>query len=120
MPWTCRIVAPRDIACEIGEMYFSESHNENFTTEFRRTLSPEYKRDWFGKRAPLFVETPAGTWCVDAVSTDGHGNNNNHGWTVTGEAPTITAHPSINIPGVYHGWLTDGILSDDIEGRTYP
>ena len=43
-----------------------------------------------------------------------------HGWSVTGEPPRITAHPSINAVGDYHGWLVDGVLSDDVEGRTYP
>jgi hypothetical protein len=54
--------------------------------------------------------------CVDYKYT---GKEN--GWVVTGEAPNITTMPSINSfanPG-YHGWLKDGILSDDLEGRKY-
>ena len=42
------------------------------------------------------------------------------GWTITGEPPHLTAHPSINVIGAYHGWLKDGVLSDDCEGRHYP
>jgi hypothetical protein len=55
-------------------------------------------------------------------------------WTITGTAPEITLHPSINNYHVsddpelrarfhkhgYHGWLQNGILTDDLEGRTYP
>lgn len=46
------------------------------------------------------------------------------GWDVTGELPNITARPSINsyptkIHEGYHGWLTNGVLSDDLEGRMY-
>lgn len=119
MPWTCRLVASRD-SFNIGDMYFSESCDSTHTGELQRLLSPEYRRDWMGKRAPLFVVTPAGPWCVDAQSTDGSGQYTGHGWTVTGEVPNITATPSINMPGRYHGWLTNGILSDDLEGRTYP
>jgi hypothetical protein len=100
-------------------MYFSESYTQDHTSEFLRVLSPEYKRDWYGKRLPLFVMTPAGPWCIDAVSTDGHGNNNDHGWTITGEAPNVTASPSINFQGGYHGWLQNGVLSDDVEGRRF-
>ena len=120
MPWTCRMAPDRDNAFGIGDMYFSVQFDAYHTAEFDRVLSPEYRRDWYGKRPPLFVITPDGPWCVDAVSTDGGGKNTNHGWTVTGKPPLITATPSINMVGKYHGWLTDGILSDDLEGRTYP
>ncbi len=47
------------------------------------------------------------------------------GWTITGEFPNITAHPSINshahssVQG-WHGYITNGVMSDDLEGRTYP
>lgn len=120
MPWQCKIVNIRDAAEEIGEMYFSEHYDETRTKEFDRLLSPEYRRDWYGKRPPLFVVTPAGPWCVDAQSTDGHGNYTGHGWTVTGTPPNLTASPSINMVGIYHGWLKNGVLTDDLEGRTYP
>jgi len=120
MPWQCRMAPDRDNAFEIGDMYFSENYDEFHTAEFQRELSPQYRRDWYGKRPPLFVVTPAGPWCVDAVSTDGNGNNTGHGWTITGIPPNITATPSINFPGNYHGYLTNGFLSDDLEGRTYP
>ncbi len=41
------------------------------------------------------------------------------GWTVTGEAPLITVQPSINCKGLYHGFLTNGVLSDDVDGRSF-
>lgn len=40
-------------------------------------------------------------------------------WTRTGDPPAVTATPSINHQGVYHGWLRDGELSDDLDGRQY-
>ena len=37
-------------------------------------------------------------------------------WTWSGIAPKLTVRPSIRTPR-YHGWLTDGVLSDDIDRR---
>jgi hypothetical protein len=51
-------------------------------------------------------------WLIDGPSANGPG------WTRTGTPPLITARPSILSPR-YHGWLTDGVLSADLEGRTY-
>jgi hypothetical protein len=31
-------------------------------------------------------------------------------WEVTGQPPKITVRPSINVIGVWHGWITDGEL----------
>jgi hypothetical protein len=74
-------------------------------------VSEEYKRDHVGKRAPVIVMLPAGShWCVDSAATN---RPDNGGWTVTGDAPTLTAHPSINATG-YHGWLQNGVLSDPV------
>jgi hypothetical protein len=38
-------------------------------------------------------------------------------WTRTGEPPNVTANPSINWVGFYHGWLKNGVLTDDCEAR---
>lgn len=40
-------------------------------------------------------------------------------WTWTGKPPNVTATPSINSVGRYHGWLRDGVLSDDVDGRKF-
>ena len=53
-----------------------------------------------------------GEWTIDGPSSNGQG------WTRTGEPPRFTVNPSILSPG-YHGWLRDGVLSDDTDGRTY-
>lgn len=67
----------------------------------------------------LIMRLPGnGEWTIDGPSRNGGG------WTRTGDPPKITARPSIlshpsgNVKG-YHGFLTDGVLSDDIEGRQY-
>lgn len=40
-------------------------------------------------------------------------------WTVTGELPKITVHPSIHQIGSYHGFVRDGIVTPDCEGRVF-
>ena len=77
-------------------------------------LSVHYWRDWYTKRVPLTVQCPGRVagWCVDQKS------NNGDGWGVTGTAPLLTASPSIRMAD-YHGFLRDGVLTDDLEGRTY-
>lgn len=61
----------------------------------------------------LMVRVPGEhEWYVDGPASNGPG------WTRTGTVPNITARPSIGSPN-YHGWLTDGVLSDDLEGRKY-
>lgn len=40
-------------------------------------------------------------------------------WTRTGTPPTITASPSILTPR-YHGFLQGGVLTDDLDRRSYP
>lgn len=59
-------------------------------------------------------------WNIYGKMSDG-----SKGWDITGDIPKITARPSIlshanGVHGEYHGWLTDGVLSNDLEGRTYP
>lgn len=61
----------------------------------------------------LMVRLPDGTdWTIDGPSRSGGR------WTRTGDPPLITVRPSI-LSTKYHGWLTDGVLSDDLEGRQY-
>ena len=42
-----------------------------------------------------------------------------HHWKVTGTIPLVTATPSINCVNVYHGYVTDGVVTDDVEGRKF-
>ena len=45
------------------------------------------------------------------------------GWTRTGDPkanpPTVSATPSILVGGTYHGYLTNGVLTDDLDGNTF-
>ncbi len=88
-------------------------------------LSQSYNKNWLGKRPPVTLMLPGGReWCIDQKSDNGPG------WVVTGEEGLWTATPSISVPGFahegktvclpYHGWLKEGVLSDDISGQKYP
>jgi len=82
-------------------------------------LSPCYKRDWLGKRDPIVVVLPdRNHFCVDAMAWKG-GVPYGEGWTVVGTAPNISVMPSINFPGSYHGWIMNGVITDDCEGRKF-
>ncbi len=67
---------------------------------------------WHGPDGRCYIlRLPDGhDWIIDGPARSGGG------WTRTGEAPQLTARPSILSPG-YHGWLDRGVLSDDLEGR---
>jgi hypothetical protein len=82
------------------------------------TLNDHYKSDWKASRLPVIIFTPGGWWSPDQRYF-GDGGWHGAGWKVFGLFPLITATPSINFPGFYHGWLQDGGLSDDIEGRRF-
>lgn len=74
-------------------------------------LSPEFRVS--GRDFTYCLRLPDGTaWNLDMKSS-----TSLSGWTVTGEAPKLTAHPSVNVIGSYHGWLVDGELSDDLDRR---
>lgn len=81
--------------------------------------TPDNINDQYKDARPLFVVLPDNSLFL-AHGKCWSGNKKYGGWTVTGEAPNITMHPSINIMGFYHGWLQNGVLSDDCEGRQFP
>jgi hypothetical protein len=115
MSWQCRLIEyDPNVKKEIGDMWYAD---KRYTDHLH--LSQHYHRDWSDKRLPLYVMTPGGGWCVDGQPVVGGQYQESGGWTVTGEVPNITVSPSINFPGYYHGWLQNGILSDDLDGKTY-
>lgn len=107
-----RPATPQPGDCWPAPYIVAPGEDRNWYVEY--WLSPEYVRDWLDKRPPIIVRLPDGAeWCIDQRATD-----NDHGWTVTGEPPHLTANPSIASIG-YHGWLRDGVLTDDVEGRSF-
>ena len=85
--------------------------------------SPFYVRDWKAKRLPLWVKMPTGgDLCVDSrfYDLERHGGYYGNGWTVTGTPPTITLQPSVNLVGSYHGYIRNGVITDDVEHHAFP
>lgn len=100
------------------DRFFADADGRTWTT---RDLPPGamYDAPWFADfwhgddgRCLMVVLPDKTEWVIDGPATNGAG------WTRSGEPPRITARPSIGSPG-YHGWLNDGVLSDDLEGRAF-
>jgi len=93
---------------KVRAMVTSKEDNAGF-------LSIHYWRDWADKRPPIEIVMPNGDyWCPDRKSSNGTG------WTVTGELPNVTCTPSIvstRRDPPYHGFLTNGCFSDDLDGN---
>lgn len=109
MPWEIRYHQNRPEKPQPGDMWPAPW----LLQEDRRCeLSAAYFREHADRRPPLIVRLPghAGDFCVD-------GDYGGEFWTVTGDPPNITVSPSIHAPGLYHGWLQNGVLTDDCEGR---
>jgi hypothetical protein len=75
------------------------------------------ERFWAGPDGRCYaVQLPPGglgdQWVIEQPSQSGGG------WVRTGVAPDLTAAPSILTPR-YHGYLTGGVLTDDLDGRRY-
>jgi hypothetical protein len=84
----------------------------------REKLSPSYWAER-SQRPPLVVRLPGPVdFCIDERAYK-DGQHYGDGWTVTGEGSAMTLSPSINIGGIYHGWIRDGVITDDCEGRVY-
>lgn len=93
-------------------------------------ISKRYKKHWAKKRPPLMVVLPSkhdsaggDMFLLDRVAS---GDKSREGWEITingelvhGEKPDITVKPSINCDGSYHGFIRNGVITDDCEGRTY-
>jgi hypothetical protein len=111
-PWT--------EAAQIGDCWYMPQWDEDAERRQRfiaRQASQQYRDQWADKRPPIFVQLPPGwPWCVDEASTGG-----GDGWTVTGsiEDGTLNVTPSINAIGSYHGYVQNGQVTDDVEGRTF-
>ena len=63
----------------------------------------------------VFVRLPGRVWWnIGAPSTGG-----GPGWTRSGAVPEITAHPSIHYVWTYHGYVRNGYVTDDVDGRQF-
>ena len=68
----------------------------------------------------LVLVLPCGTRFCDNGPTWSQGKPGTAGWAVTGAPPALTVKPSVSIGGGWHGYVTDGVISDDVSGREFP
>lgn len=127
MPWQCKLIefhkgmhVRSDGDLKIGDMFFMPLAEEDRTRSLEflsRNLSDFYYANNAGRR-PLFIVLPGPTiFCIDSKCWSS--GNYYGGWEVRGEAPNITMTPSINIGSTYHGFLQNGMITDDCEGRVF-
>lgn len=106
----------------IGAMFAVPRHADREDEWPWWAAADEWLSDYYhahnAHREPLLVKLPGRVvWCIDSKSWSG--NVLGAGWAVTGNGPNITVSPSINCIGTYHGFLVNGVISDDCEGRQY-
>jgi hypothetical protein len=130
MSWTCKMIEyhkglhTKGGGIETGDMFWGPKPDElddpkwSATVRFVcRHLSAYYLQN-NSHRSPLVVCLPSGDlFCVDGMCWSS--GNYYGGWKVSGDAPHITVEPSINMQGIYHGYLQQGIITDDCEGRQF-
>lgn len=127
MVWFCRLIelAP-DLRSlhhlHVGDMFFLPK-TEHRSAWFKilqlyvNNLSDYYKEN-NSKRQPLFVMLPGkNLFCVDQKCITAGGWKG--GWIVNGTAPELTVYPAIHLQGLYHGWIRNGIITPDLEGRLF-
>jgi hypothetical protein len=122
--WTLRFrERPKDDdPPKVGDCWYAPEMVNEYRDHYLQYLSDEYKTTWLGKRPPIIVQLPGGKFGFGFCIDEGARNNgvwSTHGWTVTGELPKITVSPSINCIGIYHGFIHNGVLTDDCEGRKF-
>jgi hypothetical protein len=103
---------------EPGDVFYAP----HLFDEQRGHLSPHYwEAHGETHRPPIVVVLPTGQWwCVDELTWTKERGFFGMGWKVTGsidtDPMTLTVTPSIRSTN-YHGTLTKGVLSDDLDIR---
>jgi hypothetical protein len=128
MSWPCEFLGEHDDylayvaknGTRAGLMWYSRWRIEGEYAKFQleNFLSKAYVNERMAKRPPIDILYPYklttgaiafGEFCIDSCFQPRV--NDGDGWTVTGEPPKISMVASINIVGIFHGSLTNGVLS---------
>lgn len=102
-------------AFQIGDLFLPHGtlQGQRFVTPGQDwCVSLTYLAQHAARRAPLVVILPCLTpFCLDGVPLRaGHVMLDEAGWTVTGEIPSLTVTPSINVGGGWHGHIAAGVI----------
>ena len=123
----------------IGDAWWSQSQKDwdEYYNEAKKSwiYSKQFvaKYEAGDKRRPIMIQFPPYSFCIDApwYNSDlpNGGNPEHDGWTVlitgpmiVGQPLNVTLAPSVGLgKGMkdYHGFLTNGIISDDLSGKKY-
>lgn len=103
---------------EQGEALFEEDELPPAKFMFMRWWQPDG-----GERRPKWMsfpcpgkQTPSGGRCMVPIFPQKNGNGASWQWNGDQEKPTLT--PSINCYGCWHGFITNGEITPDVDGRT--
>lgn len=129
MPWKCYVVEviPLDPHVEDPErprVFFTEKYRIPGMEELLSYKQLKIGAVWIGKRG-IHIKLPGCSgfngWDMEQVAREWAKGEivQEHKWNVTGTIPNITATPSINCVGVYHGFVTNGEVTEDCEGRKF-
>lgn len=125
MNWRCTFVAEPPKSADdgrvdyaklsVGDMWFLDLPED----KWRDCHLTKYYWQHNTRRPPLVVLLPGPNYFM----VDGQCYSSEKGyydaWTVSGKTPVITVSPSIHIFGRYHGWLKDGVIGNDVDGRRF-
>lgn len=103
---------------EIGDCWFVTP--DSVGHYYLKELSQNYRSQNEASRPPVCVWLPNHTiFCLDQCPLVNGEWVRGGGWGVTGVMPNFTVTLSINCAHSYHGFITNGIISDDCDGRIY-
>lgn len=132
MPWPLKFIAnPKrdkngniDIhVMSIGDCWFLNPPTHLTEQELAewwrcRHLTDQYYSD-NSKRPPLVILLPGKTYFVADSKCFSLEKGYYDGWKVVGDPANLTIAPSVNFKGAYHGYITNGIIGNDVEGRKF-
>jgi hypothetical protein len=124
MPWTCHLIENPELdenglvdisKRQVGDMWYLDIPVEDLG---ERHLSAQYFAE-NANRQPIVVLMPGRNYLlVDGKCYDDK-KGYHDGWIVKGIPPLLTVTPSLNLVGRYHGYITNGVITDDVEGRKF-
>lgn len=115
MPWQCYLVTPLPdpVRRDVNNSVFYRTPDNQVLPWHDLRVGAMYRDPMYGIRVKVPGYNGTNDWKIEQPGTNGYR------WTITGSIPLISVVASFNNKGVYHGILTNGILSDDVEGRKF-